>query len=155
MSDVTRGNTERGMQDITRGDTPQAYDDRSIAELLRQLSDQTATLVRQELELAKTELSVKGKRVGIGAGMFGGAGLAGLYAVGALTACLILALSTAVAAWLAALIVAVVYAAIAGVLALMGKGKVEQGTPPVPEETVESVKEDVQWTKERAKAARS
>jgi hypothetical protein len=151
MSDVTRDNA----QDITRGDTPQDHDDHSIAELLRQLSDQTATLVRQELDLAKAELSVKGKRVGIGAGMFGGAGVVGLYAVGALTACLILALSTAVAAWLAALIVAVVYAAIAGVLALMGKGKVEQGTPPVPEETVESVKEDVQWTKERAKAARS
>jgi lipopolysaccharide export LptBFGC system permease protein LptF len=139
------------MTDVTRR---QEFDDRSIAELLRQLSDQTATLVRQELELAKAELGVKGKRVGIGAGMFGGAGLFGLYAVGALTACLILALSTALAAWLAALIVGVVYAAIAGVLALTGKGKVQQATPPVPEETVESVKEDVQWTKARAKAAR-
>jgi hypothetical protein len=133
----------------------QDLDDRSIAELLRQLSDQTATLVRQELDLAKAELSVKGKRAGIGAGMFGGAGLFGLYALGALTACAILALSTALAAWLAALIVAVVYAAIAGVLALTGKGKVQAATPPVPEKTVDSVKEDVQWTKERAKAARS
>jgi Putative Actinobacterial Holin-X, holin superfamily III len=133
----------------------QDLDDRSIAELLKQLSDQTATLVRQELDLAKAELSVKGKRAGIGAGMFGGAGVFGLYALGALTACLILALSTALAAWLGALIVAVVYGAIAGVLALMGKGKVQEATPPVPEETVDSVKEDVQWTKERAKAARS
>ena len=129
-------------------------DDRSIADLLRQLSDQTATLVRQEMELAKAELSVKGKRMGMGAGMFGGAGLFGLYALGALTACLILVLATAIDGWLAALIVAVVYAAIAGVLALTGKGKVQQATPPVPEQTVDSVKEDVQWTKERAKAAR-
>jgi uncharacterized membrane protein YqjE len=129
-------------------------DDRSAAELLRQLSDQTATLVRQELELAKAELVAKGKKAALGAGMFGGAGVFGLYAVGALTACVILALSTAVAGWLAALIVAVVYGAIAGGLALTGKNKVQQGVPPVPEQTVESVKEDVEWTKQRAKDGR-
>ena len=81
-------------------------------------SDQTATLVRQELELAKAELTTKGKQVGLGAGMFGGAGVFGVYAFGALTAALILALSLAVTGWLAALIVAAVYGAIAGVLAL-------------------------------------
>jgi Putative Actinobacterial Holin-X, holin superfamily III len=128
--------------------------DRSVAELMRQLSDQTSTLVRQELELAKAELVTKGKQAGIGAGMFGGAGVFGLYAVGALTACLILALSTAVAGWVAALIVAVVYGAAAGVLALIGKNKVQQGVPPVPEQTVASVKEDVQLTKQRAKEGR-
>ena len=128
--------------------------ERPTSELLRQLSDQTTALVRQEIELAKLEFREKGKKAGIGAGMFGGAGLFAAYALGALTACLILVLATAIDAWLAALIVAVVYAAIAGVLALTGKGKVQQATPPVPEQTVDSVKEDVQWTKERAKAAR-
>jgi uncharacterized membrane protein YqjE len=128
--------------------------ERPIADLLRQLSDQTATLVRQELDLAKAELSEKGKRAGLGAGMFGGASLFGAYAVGALTACLILVLATAMTGWLAALIVAVVYGAIAGVLALMGRAKVKQSVPPVPEQTVESVKEDVELTKQRAKEGR-
>ena len=129
--------------------------DRPTAELMRELSAQTSTLVRQELELAKLELSEKGKQAGIGAGMFGGAGVVGLDAAGALTACLILALATAVTGWLAALIVAVVYGAVAGGLALMGKAKVRQAVPPVPEQATESVKEDVQWTKTRAQQGRS
>jgi MFS family permease len=128
--------------------------DASAAELVKQLSEQTSRLVRQEVELAKTELSEKGKRAGLGAGMFGGAGVFGLYALGALTAAAIAALATAMATWLAALIVAVVWAAIAGVMALTGKKKVQQATPPVPEHTVESVKEDVQWTKARAQQGR-
>jgi len=129
-------------------------EDRPIGELMRQLSDQTTTLVRQEIELAKAEMTAKGKQVGMGAGAFGGAGLFGLYAVGAITACLILALSTAVAGWLAALIVGVVYAAIAGVLALVGKKKTQAGAPPVPERAISSTKEDVEWAKTRAKTAR-
>jgi uncharacterized membrane protein YqjE len=128
--------------------------DRSVSELLRELSDQTATLVRQELDLAKAELGEKGKKAGIGAGMFGSAGLVGIFALGALTACFILALDTAMAAWLAALIVAAVYGAIAGGLALMGKTKVQEATPPVPEQAVESTKEDIEWAKTRAKSAR-
>lgn len=128
--------------------------DRPVGELLKELSEQTTTLVRQELELAKLELTEKGKKAGIGAGMFGGAGIVGFYAVGALTACLILALATAVDGWLAALIVAAVYGAVAGVLALSGKSKVQQAVPPTPEQAVDSVKEDVQWTKSRAKQAR-
>ena len=128
--------------------------DRPIADLLKQLSDQTAALVRQELDLAKTELAVKGKQAGLGAGMFGVAGMFGLYGAGALTACLVLALATALTAWLAALIVAAIYGATAAVLALAGKSKVQQGVPPVPEQTVESVKEDVEWTKQRAKDGR-
>jgi uncharacterized membrane protein YqjE len=131
-----------------------ADSDRPVGELLKELSEQTTTLVRQELELAKLELTEKGKKAGIGAGMFGGAGIVGFYAVGALTACLILALATAVDGWLAALIVASVYGAVAGVLALSGKSKVQQAVPPVPEQAVDSVKEDVQWTKSRAKQAR-
>jgi putative superfamily III holin-X len=148
------------MSDTVRGDAPNTVrgdprlDDLPVAELLKRLSEQTSTLVRQELDLAKAELTVKGKRLGAGAGMFGGAGLFGVYAFGALTACIILVLSLAVAGWLAALIVTVVYAAIAGVLALTGKKQVQEATPPVPEQTVDSVKEDVQWTKQRAKAGR-
>ena len=95
--------------------------ERPTSELLKQLSDQTTTLVRQEIELAKLELQEKGKKAGMGAGMFGGAGVLGLYAVGALTATIILALATFLPGWVAALIVTVVYAAIAGVLALQGK----------------------------------
>jgi len=153
MSDTVRTQADApAPRDIQ--DRPAGPDERSVSDLLRHLSEQTATLVRQEMELAKAELSVKGKRMGMGAGMFGGAGIVGAYALGALTACLILVLATAIDAWLAALIVAVVYAAIAGVLALTGRSKVQQATPPVPEQTVDSVKEDVQWTKERAKAAR-
>ncbi|MGB9183576.1 MAG: phage holin family protein [Solirubrobacteraceae bacterium] len=132
-----------------------AESDRPIAELMRELSAETSTLVRQELELAKLELADKGKRAGIGAGLMGGAGVVGLYAVGALTACLILALATAVTAWVAALIVAAVYGAAAGGLALAGKSKVIDAAPPVPEQASESVKEDVQWTKNRAQQARN
>jgi uncharacterized membrane protein YqjE len=148
------------MSETVRGDAPNPVrgdprlEDLPVAELLKRLSEQTSTLVRSELDLAKAELTVKGKRAGQGAGMFGGAGMVGLYALGALTATIILALSTALDGWLAALIVTVVYAAIAGVLALIGKGKVKQATPPMPEQTVDSVKEDVQWTKERAQAGR-
>jgi membrane protein len=133
---------------------PDRNGDASVAELVKQLSEQTSRLARQEVELAKAELQVKGKRAGIGAGMFGGAGIFGFYAVGALVAAAILGLSTAVAAWLAALIVTAVLGALAGVLALQGKTKVQQATPPVPEQATESVKEDVQWAKTRAQAGR-
>jgi hypothetical protein len=126
----------------------------SIAELLKQLSEQSSRLARQEVELAKAELSDKGKRAGIGAGMFGGAGVFGFYGFGALIAAAVLALATAVAAWLAALIVAAVLAAVTGGLALQGKRKVTQATPPVPEQAAESVKEDVQWAKTRAQSGR-
>jgi MFS family permease len=131
-----------------------ATSESSIAELVKQLSEQTSRLARQEVELAKAELAVKGKRAGQGAGMLGGAGLFGLYALGALTAAAILGLATAVAGWLAALIVAAVYGAIAGVLALTGRNKVTAATPPVPEQATESVKEDVRWAKSRAQAGR-
>ncbi|HEX2097340.1 MAG TPA: phage holin family protein [Solirubrobacterales bacterium] len=128
--------------------------DSSTGELVKQLSEQSSELVRQELELAKAELTEKGKRAGIGAGMFGGAGVAGLLALGALTACFILLLGKAMDEWVAALIVAILYGAVAAVLALRGRDKVREGMPPAPEQTVESVKEDVQWAKTRAKSAR-
>src|ERR1700729_2440077 len=126
----------------------------SAAELIKQLTEQSSRLARQEVELAKAELAIKGKRAGIGVGMFGGAGVFGFYGFGALTAAAVLGLATAVTGWLAALIVAAVLAAVAGVLALQGKSKVAQATPPVPEQATESVKEDVQWAKTRARSGR-
>jgi uncharacterized membrane protein YqjE len=129
--------------------------ERPTADLLRELSEQTTTLVRKEIELAKVELSEKGRRAGRGAGLFGGATLLAVSAFGAVTACLILVLATAVTAWLAALIVGVVYAAIAGALALAGRKQVSRATPPVPEQAVDSTKEDVEWVKTRAKSGRS
>jgi tetrahydromethanopterin S-methyltransferase subunit C len=131
-----------------------ASSDASIGELVKQLSEQSSRLARQEVELAKAELAIKGKQAGIGAGMFGGAGVFGFYGLGALIAAAVLALATAVTAWLAALIVAAVLAAIGGILALQGKHKVEEATPPVPEQATESVKEDVQWAKTRAQQGR-
>jgi uncharacterized membrane protein YqjE len=140
---------------MTEQDTQTAARERPTGELLRELSDQTTSLVRKEIELAKVELAEKGKKAGVGAGMFGAAGLFGIGAFAALTACLILALDTALAGWLAALIVTVVYAAIAGVLAMRGKSQVKQATPPVPERAVDSTKEDLEWVKTRAKSGRN
>jgi uncharacterized membrane protein YqjE len=129
--------------------------DQSIGDLLKQLSEQTSTLVRQELELAKAEMAQKGKRAGLGAGMFGAAGILAFLALGALTACFIAALATGMKTWLAALIVAVVYGAVAGAVALAGKNKVQEATPPVPEQTVETLKEDVEWAKSQKPSART
>jgi uncharacterized membrane protein YqjE len=129
--------------------------ERSIGELLKQLSEQTTRLVHQELELAKAELQQKGKQAGAGAGLFGGAGALGLAALGALTACFILALNAIMPAWLAALIVAVAYGAIAAFLALRGRDKVKQATPLVPEQTVETVKEDVEWAKTQMRSEKT
>jgi uncharacterized membrane protein YqjE len=126
----------------------------SAGELLKQFSEDATTLIRKEVELAKAELAEKGRKAGKGAGMFGGAGLFGLGAFGALTAFLILVLAEAMDAWVAALIVTAVYGAIAGVLALQGKQRVEDAGPLQPEQTVETVKEDVQWAKRQAASAR-
>ena len=136
------------------GDTEDLRD-RSLGELLKQLSEQTTRLVHQELELAKAELTQKGKQAGMGAGMFGGAGALGLAALGALTACCILALSELVPAWLAALIVAVVYGIVAFVLVRQGQAKIKRATPPVPTQTIETVKEDVEWAKTQTRSDRT
>jgi uncharacterized membrane protein YqjE len=130
------------------------HSDQPVGELVKQLSQQTSELARKEVELAKAELAIKGRKAGIGAGMFGGAGLFGVFAFAVLTAAAILALAIVLDAWLAALIIGAAYAAIAGVLALTGKQRVEEATPPAPERTIENVKEDVQWTKQRAQEAR-
>ena len=129
--------------------------ERSTGDLLKELSDHTTTLVKQEIDLAKAELSEKGKKAGKGAGMFGGAGLFGVFAFAALTTCIIAVLESPLSLWLAALIVAVVYAAVAGVLALQGRNKIQEAVPPVPEQAIESSKEDVEWAKTRAKSGRT
>jgi membrane protein len=127
----------------------------SISDLLQQLTEQTTRLARKEVELAKAEMAIKGKRLGIGAGAFSAAGLIAMLALGAITAAAILALATGMEAWLAALIVAVVYLLIAGVLSLIGRSKVKAATPPLPEQATASVKEDVQETKEKVKEGRA
>lgn len=118
----------------------------SIGDLLKRLSQDTSTLVKQEMALARAELTEQGKRAGKGAGMLGGAGVAGLLTLGALTATVIGVLDTGMAFWLAALIVTVVWAAVAGVLALQGRNEIKEATPPAPQ-TVETVKEDARWAK--------
>jgi len=126
----------------------------SLAELVQRLTEQTTLLARQEVALAKAEVSQKGKQLGIGVGAFGAAGVVGLYALGALVAAAILALATAVAGWVAALIVAVVLALVAGVMALVGKKRVQRGSPPVPERAIDSTKHDIEAAKTAAKEGR-
>ena len=143
----------------TNGSGPQASREQELAQLpmaqlMRRLSDQTSLLVREEVALAKAELAEKGRRAGRGAGMFGGAAVFALYGVGALVAAAVLALSLVFASWLAALVVAAVLFLVAGIAALAGKRQVERATPPLPEQTVETVKEDVQWATTRARTAR-
>jgi MFS family permease len=125
--------------------------DSSIGELVQRLSQQTAALVRQEMQLAQAELKEKGKRAGIGAGMFGVAGVVALAALGALVAALILVIGELVAMWISAFIVTGVLALTAGVMALMGKKQVAEATPPKPEAAIESVQADVAEIKERAR----
>ena len=129
--------------------------DRPIGELLKELANETTTLVRQELDLAKAEMREKAGKAGPGFGMWGAAGVAGLLALGSLTAFLILALDGAMPNWLAALIVGLVYSAIAGVLYVRGKHRVEEAGSPVPEKTIETVKEDVQWAKHPTTSAKT
>jgi uncharacterized membrane protein YqjE len=126
----------------------------STAELVKQLSEQTTTLVRKEIELAKAELTAKGKTAGEGAGMFGGAAVVALLALGTLTALILSLLDKAMDFALAALLVTLVYAAIAGLLARLGRERIRRGMPPAPEQTVETVKEDVQWAKSQTRSAR-
>jgi membrane protein len=123
----------------------------SVGDLVRQLSEQTTTLIRQELRLATAEMHEKGRQAGSGAGMIGGAGLVGLYGVGALVAAAIIGLGTLVEPWLAAAIVGVVLLAAAGFAGLLGKQRVERAIPPTPEQAVESVQRDISTVKERAR----
>jgi Flp pilus assembly protein TadB len=122
----------------------------SAGELVKNLTEQVSLLIRDELKLAEYEMTRKAKRIGRGAGMFGGSGLVALYAIGCLVAAAIIGLASVLPAWAAALIVGGALLVIAGVAALMGKRQVSKGVPPVPEQTVQSVKADVEEIKERA-----
>jgi uncharacterized membrane protein YqjE len=126
--------------------------DRGIGELVKDLASQTSTLVRQEIQLAQAEVTEKGKVAGKGAGMLAGAAVAGLLALGALTAALIALLDKAMAIWVAALIVMALWAIVAAVLAKAGQKALQRATPPAPQ-TVETVKEDIQWAKTQTGSA--
>jgi hypothetical protein len=127
--------------------------ERPIGELFSKLSAETSTLIRQEMALARAELTEKGKEAGKGAGLLGGAGAVGLLGAGAITAGIILLLDLAIAAWLAAVVVGLIYVAVAAVLGLKGRDRIQAATPPIPEQTVDTVKEDVEWAKTRAQSA--
>jgi hypothetical protein len=127
----------------------------SMADLFRRLSDDASTLVRQEIELAKEEMTEKAKVAGKGAGMFGGAAVAALAALGALTACLIWALSEVMPGAVAALIVTIVWLAIAAVLALAGRARVRAATPLAPRQAQEGLKKDVRAAREGLRAGRA
>lgn len=120
-----------------------------VTELVKRLSEETAALVRQELQLARAEMAGKGKTAGVGAGMVGGAGLMGLGAFGAFTAACVLGLAKVVPAWLAALVVAGVYGAAAAAMGLTGKKRLREAASPIPEQTIETVKQDVGYLKDR------
>jgi len=129
-----------------------ADDDKSLGELVQDLSKQTSTLIRQEMRLAQAELTEKGRHASKGAGMFGGAGVIALYGVGALIAAAILGLSTVLEPWIAAVAIGAGLLLIAGILALTGKKEIEEATPPKPELAIESVQRDVDTVKARAKS---
>lgn len=136
-------------QRITPATTTGAeHGDRPVGELVHEVTELIPKLIKQEMTLAKAELGEKGKKAGLGAGLFGGSGAIALYGLGALIAAAIMGLAEAVPGWLSALIVAVVLFVIAGVLALVGKKEVGQATPPVPEHAISGVKQDVETVKE-------
>lgn len=118
-------------------------DGRSTAELVQQASEQVSRLVRDELALAKVELSEKGRHAGVGVGLFGGSGLVALYALGALILAAIAGLAEAVPTWLSALIIGVALLVIAAIMALVGRRQVKQAVPPTPKEATDSVRADL------------
>jgi uncharacterized membrane protein YqjE len=129
--------------------------DRPLGEVAKNLTSDVSLLVRQEIELAKAEMAQKARTAAPGIGMFGGAGVVALCAAGALTAFAVLVFSIFLPEWAAALIVGAVLAALAVVLVRQGKQRVADAGKPIPEQTIETVKEDVEWTKNRASSARN
>jgi len=130
---------------------PPSDHDPSAAELVKQVTEQTQRLIRQELALARLEVTDKAKHAGIAAGMLVGAGVVAFFAVGTLIAMLVLLLATALDAWLAALVVTAALLALAGIMAVMGKGQLKRAAPPAPEQTIESVKADVEEVRAHAR----
>ncbi len=139
------------MDPTTSPGQPPDAPERSTGELVKLMSQQFSTLVRDELKLAQLEMTRKGKQAGISAGMFGGSGLIALYGLGALIACAVLGVSRVLAPWLAALSVGVALLAVAGIAALIGKSRLQKATPPVPQEALHSVKTDMDEIKERTR----
>jgi hypothetical protein len=139
------------MTNLADGARQTAVHERSTGDLVKLLTEQVSVLVRDELKLAQVEMSRKGKQAGVGAGMLGGGGLIALYGVGCLIACAIIAISGVLSAWLAALIVGAALLAVAGTAALLGKGRLQKSTPPVPKQAVAGIKTDVEVIKERAR----
>jgi hypothetical protein len=129
--------------------------ERPLGEIASDLTRDVSLLVRQEVQLAKAEMAEKGRVAAPGLGMIGAAGVVGLMAAGALTAFLILVLSIFLPEWGSALIVGAVFAATAFVLAKQGKERVSEAGAPIPEQTIETMKEDVEWAKTRATSARN
>jgi hypothetical protein len=130
---------------------PPSTEESSTGQLISQLTEQVSRLVRDEARLAQAEMTQKAKRLGVGAGLFGGAGLVGFLGLCVLIATFVLLLDLVLPAWLAALVVAVVLFAVAGVLALVGRKDVQRGTPPVPSEAIASTKADIATVKESAR----
>jgi uncharacterized membrane protein YqjE len=128
--------------------------DQPLSEVLKTLSEEASTLIRQELNLAKVELAQKAKSIGVGVGLMGTAYVFARLMIATATAAAILALAIILPAWAAALIVTALWGVIALVLALTGVRKVKAGMPPVPRQTIETVKEDVEWLKSRTRSAR-
>jgi multisubunit Na+/H+ antiporter MnhG subunit len=126
-----------------------AQREQSTGDLVKQLSDQVSLLVRAELKMARLEMTSKGKQAGVGVGMFSASGLCALYAIACLLAAAIIAISGEIRPWLAALIVGLALLAASAVAALVGKGRMKRATPPVPEQTVDSAKADVEEIRER------
>src|SRR3954469_11212014 len=121
-----------------------------VGELLKRASEQTSRLVREELRLAQLEMQQKAKHAGIGAGLFGAAGVVALFGSAVLVAFVVLLLATAMDAWLAALIVAVVLLAGRGAMALAGRNQVAKAAPAKPEHAIESVHDDIDEIKARS-----
>ena len=139
------------MNDSTEDRLRPDFREPSTGELIKQLSEQVSTLLRDELKLAQLEMSRKGRQAGAGVSLLGGAGLISLYGLGCLIACAIIAISGVLRPWLAALIAGAVLLAIAGIAALIGKARLSRATPPMPRETAESLKVDVEVIKEKVK----
>jgi uncharacterized membrane protein YqjE len=132
-----------GITEVPRGQ------EHSTGELVQTLSEQVSVLIRDELKLARLEMTSKGKRAAFGTGMFGVSGLTAAYGVGCLLACAIIAISGAVAAWLAALIVGAALLVAAGCAVAIGRRRLRQATPPMPEEAVASVRADIGEIREK------
>jgi hypothetical protein len=123
----------------------------STAELVRHAAEQLSRLVHDELALARAELAAKGRRAGLGAGLIGGGAAIALYGTAALVAAAILGLATVLPAWLAALAVGLVLIGAAAVMAIVGRRRIGQAMPPLPEEAVRSVRADIEEVRESAR----